>query len=360
VKVRVTEKAVDLAVTKLAKEKFTTPEEQQDYILPDSSNAAVNSANSINNKLVGNVSNRISVKSSGNKLSVPNVGISSGEVAENLEIWSSFGYQRVTEDKPKDDQQQDYSKVTAKIFSAGFDTNLTDNIFVGLSYGYSKADVKVFGNLTGITKATADIDTNAVVGYIADVNNMLTSSLAVAYANNKHKSKETDNTLVKYDSNVIGATADFSHDFDLTNRFASILNLNAKFAVARVHTDEHENKYGTTVAGKYNNFVTIAIGSAISKQLKLAQNKQLNYKAGIAFQHVITNGDTQEKIDIIPNDATSTVGVKMHKPDDNMINLNLALDFMLNKNISLELDSNYNFSKNTKEYGVVAGIRYHF
>lgn len=315
----------------------------------------------IDEKLINNAITRISNKDNDNYVT----GLSSGEIANNLEIWSCAGYQAINE-TASTTKDEDYDKITAKIFSLGFDTMLNSQLLLGLSYGYGDSDAKVYDSETRVKKGKDNIKTNSIIAYIDQKDNLLNTSVALMYANNKHNDQE-GNAVAKYNSNVIELELDINRSFILgSDNSHRSKNLNSTFAfgakvnVAGIRTDAYINKLAKDVAEQHNTFVTLGLEAAYTNKLKLAKDMQLYYKLATGYNHVIYSGDKEQGLNILPSTSDSRMKVKQRDPSNDNFVVDLSCSLQINHHFSLKLSGNYTIGNAVKTYGTTAGLHYHF
>ena len=89
-------------------------------------------------------------------------------------------------------------------------------------------------------------------------------------------------------------------------------------------------------------------------------NTQLGYKFKIGYNYIISGGDKVYEVEIAANNPASKVRIAYKSPNDNNINLGLAIDLMIHHNINIELDTQYAIGEHAQEYGGTLIVRYIF
>jgi hypothetical protein len=140
-------------IFKVAKNHIASIDTFSDILLPDSSNSqlicnhviATKLANQINARI--NSKSMVAIKAKSKHKKINNLGITSGEVIDNISVWTAFNYFR--SNSKSNNKKQNYSQLRAMTFSLGTDSQLEyKNTVIGLSYGFCSSNICSSLNLT--------------------------------------------------------------------------------------------------------------------------------------------------------------------------------------------------------------------
>ena len=336
-------------------------DKRHDYLMPDSSNSKVIANHQAGNHILAHVNNRIANRSPLTPKPKFAVGVSSGAVATNVEIWTSAGYQK-TKEAPQ--PNTDHSEIVAKVFSLGVDADLDDHATLGIGYAYVKSKVDIHGGQAG-NKTDDDIRTNAVTVYLAVTEGVKQSSFAIMYAQNKHDGKIGSTPIDSYNSNIVGAN--YNYDYSL-NQHRSKSNtslvpeiiLSSQLAVMAIKVNEHKNSSTGNIPKQQNVIFNFGVATTFVKQQQFKHNIQVLTKVKIGYNYVISSGDKAHEIELVANNPASRVNIKAKEPSANNLNLGLNFDCMISRNMHIDLDLHYSHGENTQAYGAGLIARYSF
>ena len=343
-----------------------------DISLPDSSNSQLISNNKVANKLMEQVAARIAsksmvaVKTGASKAPAPTStkmrGVTSGDIAENISIWTGFNY--LQSKTKKNDKKQSSSKLKAMVFSFGADSQLAyHDITLGASYGFANSNNQVQGGSSKMSMkeregmlGEEDIKTHAFTIYSAMSIQQLDAQLALSYGMSKHEPKGKD----KYNSSIMGVNIAATYPVDLD---AFDIDITGSVGMSIVNTNEHGNKHGTKTPKENNNLVHLGLIAVITDVVDLNSYLSLDYKLGLGAKYTISS-DKKSKIAIAiakGNDNKDiTIDYKKRQVSPFDFNIDANFNLQIQKNTHLGLDLNLGMGKDSTDFGVATSIRYMF
>jgi hypothetical protein len=367
-------------INEFARYKNNSADEFFDYHLPDSSNKSVAANLTTINKARDLISNRLASKITiANRTNLGNYrGITSGELYENLNIWSQIG---IHGSKEKPHKKQSHSKKISTIFSFGADTLFNNGFTLGINYAYSNAKVDVLGGMSG-TKLSNDKISSHIFGTYASMGlGALDSELSFMFSLSKHKAKDTIvGDLEAYKSNLICVNTAVIYPLDI-EKFNCDISM--QFGLTRVHVDKHQNKYsGNNKHAKHSqlkksnkphlkpsinlqpeqnkNIITLGLSTATYDSFIIKDKMNMDYRLSVGYKFDIAGED---KIDIaIDTNASNKVKVKNRNPGGHSINFDIGLNLKAYKNLQLSINANYSLgmSPPSHSYGANLNIGYVF
>ena len=347
-----------------------------DILLPDSSNSQVINNNKVANKLMDQVAARIAgksmvaVKTGASKAPAPTStkmsGITSGDIAENISIWTGFNYLQST--TKKNDKKQSSSKLSAMVFSFGADSQLAyHDITLGASYGFSNSNNKVQGGSSGMSMkelagmlGEEDIKTHAFTIYSAMGIQQVDAQLALSFGFAKHEPKDKLEQLnKKYNSSIMGVNIAATYPVDLED---FDIDITGCFGVNIINTDKHFVKYmkdqqqNEEAPKTDNSLVYLGLMAAITDVVDLNSDLSLDYKLGLGAKYTISS-DKKSKLDIVKGTSIE-YNKRQVSPFD--FNIDANFNLQIQKNTHLGLDLNLGMGKDSTDFGVATSIRYMF
>jgi hypothetical protein len=354
----------------VAKEGCSSSDEFFDILLPDSSNSQLSSNHAIANKLASHVSARlngkamVAVKAGSHQRRIDNQGITSGEVIDNVSVWTAFNYFQ-NKTKSNDDKQSS-NKFSAMTVSLGADGQLDYNdTTIGLSYGFCSGSNEIFGGSSGnkLSKTVLgiydeeDLKTHTVTLYSAMNIQPIDMQVAFSFGSTKHTPK-TGVNLKDYNSTIIGINFATTYPLDVED---FNIDFTGSLGVNIINTEEHNNKYMLQTDKDSKSLISLGLMTIINDIVSISDNVDLDYRFGIGGKYTISD-DRSSSIIVENQSVTNPTSIDYKKRQVSPFDFNIetSLNFQIQQNTHLGLDMNFGMGKASTEFGVAASVRYVF
>jgi hypothetical protein len=352
----------------IAKEYCSSADEFFDILMPDSSNSQLISTHVIANKFASQVSARLNsktmatIKARGYYRATENQGVTSGDIVENISVWTSFDYfQNRTK---SNDKKQNYNHFKAKTFSLGFDGESAHKfVTLGLSYGFCRGNNTVFGGSSGkqLSKTVSvipdeeDLKAHTIILYSAMSMNLVAMQSSFYFGITKHTPKAVVN-FKNYNSRIIGVNLATIYMLNLKSfniDFAGRLGINI------INTEQHVAKHEQKKDSKA--LVSLGLMTTINDIVAISYNVYLDYRFGIGGKYTIIN-DKSSSIIIADKSfiKPTTINYKKRQISPFNFNIDANINIEIYKSIRFGLDFNFGAGKDSIEFGGAASVRYMF
>ncbi len=360
----------------IATEYCSSADDFFDILLPDSSNSQLISNHAITNKLVTHVSSRLNskmmtaVKAGSHCLEIDNQGFTSGEIIDNISVWTAFNYFQNKTKGNKD--KQSYNNFKAMIVSLGIDSDLEyKDTIVGLSYGFCRGSNKVIGGSSDkqLSKIAPgiydeeDLKTHTVILYSAMNISPINVQAAFSFGATKHIPK-TGVNLKDYNSRVIGVNFAITYPFQIKN---FNIDVTSGLGVNIINTAEHEGKYNylknntEKIEKDSKALASLSLIITINDIATINDDIELDYRFGVGSKYTIS--DNQLSTIVIENQAynePTSIYYKKRQVGPFNFNIDTSLNFQIHHSTHLGLDLNLEMGKDSFGVALAASLRYMF
>ena len=234
---------------------------------------------------------------------------------------------------------------------AGAEYGLTDTSSVGMVVSGAYQSVRPDGG-----KSTGDIFYTGVYGKKAISNFDITAGLGYQLGKYKSDNKVVERTVDKsYNVNAYSVYTEGKYTIDLGDNVAVVPKV--KLAYSYVDQDNISDEYFNLKKGKISVFDT-EVGVDFIKTAYINAGK-INTRFGVSYLNAAGDTDKKFKGSFRGNDNDFDVlGAKISK---NTAKFELGMDLVKESGISYSLGTVLNTSsKNTRDFGVTAGVGYKF
>ncbi|CAB4034926.1 Hypothetical predicted protein, partial [Paramuricea clavata] len=337
-----------------AASKYSDPEAFADAILPDTSNAQVTASSNIANKLADNISSHAISKVGSSSRPAKNLGISSGDLTDEITVWAGFSYILSLENPNA--EKHDYSHTNAMVFNLGADGKLENDINIGLSYGYSRANAKVKGGSASKDKAEHTINYHSLAAYASTGFKDIDTSLSVNYSYVSSSGKDLDKKIDPYGTNIVGFNS--AAIYSLLSHANTSIDIIANIGANIIMVGKHKNKSGKDTQESTNKLFNTGIGCAINKTVALSEKNQFSYNLASVYKFTKT-AENKTKVEVT---SGHTVEIMPRAPGAHKLNIDALLNLELNKKLSFDLDLNLTLGlgQSLLEFGGSFVTRYAF
>jgi hypothetical protein len=335
----------------------TDVKDYPDILMPDSSSSVLNVSSKITSKVFDHIANRIISKNI-NFLERYVTAVNSGDITDNLGMWSRVAY--IGSNQKKTKSNQDYSNLSGFLCNIGLDTNLNHNMVIGACYGFSYNVATIHGAYYKTKKAKNKMMNHSFSVYGSfNCDNAIDANFATIFGFNKNDYKEVgDANNEKYNSIIFGLNTSVVYPI---NTRQCVIDILGRLGFVHVSSKEHGTKYNKETSKQNNMLINFSFGSDFRYATIVGYNMQLFYTLGLMVKLVITTGDEYSVI-VFDKAKNTELKVQNRKVDMFSINCNIDLNLQVQKNLDVTFDFDFgmNFAPVTISYGVGAGVIYKF